>query len=95
MMIFKVIGLIIVIGLIFVTIVRLVPPPEKISQPVSSSDNQFEVFRDMEPASQTRVNQWVGFLQEDVSVNRTGPIGDFEGNDSPSGNAKLYEFISE
>ena len=94
MMIFKVIGLIIVIGLIFVTIVRLVPPPEKIYQPVSSSDTQFEV-RDMEPASQTRVNQWVGFLQEDVSVNRTGPIGDFEGNDSPSGNAKLYEFISE
>jgi hypothetical protein len=89
-MIFKVIGIILVIGLIFVTVVRFVPAPAKISQPVSSYDNQFEVFRDMEPSSQTRENPWVGFLQEDMNKGRTGPIGDFVGNDSPSGNAKLY-----
>jgi hypothetical protein len=91
-MIFKIIGVIIVIGLIFMTVVRIVPPSKKISQPVSSNDNQFEVFRDMEPASQTRENPWMGFLQEDLNKNQTGPIGDFDGNDSPSGNAKLYYF---
>ena len=44
----------------------------------------------MEPADQTRENPWLGFLQEDVRVKRTGPIGDFIGNDSNSGNAILY-----
>jgi hypothetical protein len=91
MMIFKVIGVIIVISLIFVTVVQLVPLiPSKIPQPAFFKDSQFEVFRDMEPSSQTRENPWVGFLQEDVHANRTGPVGNFEGNDSPSGNAKLY-----
>jgi hypothetical protein len=50
----------------------------------------FTVFRDMEPADQTRVNVWTGFLQEDVYQNRTGPIGDFVGNDDISKNAPLY-----
>jgi hypothetical protein len=50
----------------------------------------FTVFRDMEPADQTRVNVWTGFLQEDVYQNRTGPIGDFVGNDDVSKNAPLY-----
>jgi hypothetical protein len=91
-MIFRIIGIIIVIGLIFMTIVRFVPPPTQISQPVSSYDNQFEVFRDMEPASQTRENAWVGFLQEDISKSRTGPIGDFTGQESSAGNVRLYHF---
>lgn len=57
-------------------------------EPVS----QFDVFRDIEPADQTLVNPWVGFLQEDVYKNRTGPIGDFVGNDDPSDKARLYPF---
>jgi hypothetical protein len=44
----------------------------------------------MEPADQTRVNPWVGILQEDVYVNRTGPIGTFTGNDDYVKNAPLY-----
>jgi hypothetical protein len=52
--------------------------------------SQFTVFRDMEPATQTRVNPWTGFLQEDVYVNRTGPIGDFVGNDDFARKAPLY-----
>jgi len=56
--------------------------------------SQFTVFRDMEPADQTRVNPWTGILQEDVYVNRTGPIGDFVGNDDYAKNAPLYDFTS-
>ena len=50
----------------------------------------FTVFRDMEPEDQTRVNVWTGFLQEDVYQNRTGPIGDFVGNDDIVPRAPLY-----
>jgi len=50
----------------------------------------FTVFRDMEPADQTRVNVWTGFLQEDVYKNRTGPIGNFVGNDDFAPRAPLY-----
>ena len=50
----------------------------------------FTVFRDMEPADQTRVNVWTGFLQEDVYKNRTGPIGNFVGNDDFVPKAPLY-----
>jgi hypothetical protein len=67
--------------------------PQIESRPEISTDiSQFDVFRDMEPPSQTRVNQWTGFLQEDVYENRTGPIGDFEGNEDVTPNAPLYEF---
>jgi hypothetical protein len=55
-----------------------------------ASESQFNVFRQMEPADQTRVNPWTGILQEDVYVNRTGPIGDFVGNDDYAKNAPLY-----
>ena len=79
----------IVLGLLYLAYKRL-PAPATISQPVAANDNQFEVFRDMEPVDQTRQNSWVGFIQEDVHINRTGPIGDFIGHDSPSGNAVLY-----
>jgi hypothetical protein len=41
-----------------------------------------------------REGAWVGFLQEDVYKNRTGPIGEFVGNDSPSDKAPLY-FITK
>ena len=50
----------------------------------------FTVFRDMEPADQTRVNVWTGFLQEDVYKNRAGPIGNFVGNDDFVPKAPLY-----
>jgi len=85
-----------VIGAVLVYLAyRLVPgPPAKISQTVPAYDNQFEVFRDMEPADQTRENSWVGFLQENVRAGRTGPIGDFIGEDSSSGSAPLFYFDS-
>ena len=43
-----------------------------------------------ETDSQRREGAWVGFLQEDVFAKKTGPLGDFVGNDSPSGQAVLY-----
>ena len=58
--------------------------------PADPNAPAFTVFRDMEPADQTRVNVWTGFLQEDVYKNRTGPIGDFVGNDDVSKKARLY-----
>jgi hypothetical protein len=64
------------------------PPPSE------ESPSQFDVFRQMEPADQTRVNPWTGILQEDVYANRTGPIGNFVGNDDYVKNAPLYPFTS-
>lgn len=55
-------------------------------------DSQYELFRDLEPDDQTRENPWIGFLQEDMRLNRNGPIGDFNGSESRSGRAKLYYF---
>jgi hypothetical protein len=89
-MIFKLIGVIVVLFLLYMAYKRFPPAPARISQTVAAYDNQFDVFRDMEPADQTRENPWLGFLQEDVRVHRTGPIGDFVGADSKSGNAPLY-----
>jgi hypothetical protein len=63
--------------------------------PSDSSYSQYDVFRQMEPADQTRVNPWMGILQEDVYANRTGPIGDFVGNDDYVKNAPLYLISSE
>jgi len=59
------------------------PPPEE-------SPSQYDVFRQMESPDQTRVNPWMGILQEDVYANRTGPIGTFVGNDDYVKNAPLY-----
>jgi len=64
--------------------------PPRVSPSVQAFDNQYDVFRDMEPNSQVRENAWVGFLQEDLTKNRTGPIGTFTGNDSNSGKAVAY-----
>ena len=64
------------------------PPPSE------ESPSQFDVFRQMEPADQTRVNPFMGILQKDVYVNRTGPIGTFVGNDDYAKNAPLYPFTS-
>ena len=89
-MFFQLIAVLIVFFLLFMAYMRFPPAPAQISQPVAAYDNQFDVFRDMEPSSQTRENPWIGFLQEDVQKNRTGPIGNFVGNDSRSGRAPLY-----
>ena len=79
-----------VLALMYIAYTRFPPAPARISPTVASYDNQFEIFRDMEPADQTRENPWVGFIQEDVKKNRTGPIGEFIGADSSSGSAILY-----
>ena len=89
-MIFKLIAVVVVLVLLYMAYKRFPPAPARISQTVAANDNQFDVFRDMEPADQTRENPWLGFLQEDVRVKRTGPIGEFIGADSSSGNAVLY-----
>jgi hypothetical protein len=89
-MLFKLIAVVIVLALLYLAYKRFPPAPARISQTVAAHDNQFDVFRDMEPADQTRENPWLGFLQEDVRVKRTGPIGEFVGNDSNSGSAVLY-----
>jgi hypothetical protein len=89
-MLFKLIAVVIVLGLLYLAYKRFPPAPARISQTVAANDNQFDVFRDMEPADQTRENPWLGFLQEDVRVKRTGPIGEFIGADSSSGSAVLY-----
>jgi hypothetical protein len=68
-----------------VSIASQPPPPD-----IGTGASQFDVFRQMEPADQTRVNPWVGILQEDVYANRTGPIGDFVGNDDYVKKAPLY-----
>jgi hypothetical protein len=47
-----------------------------------------EFLKEMD--SQRREGAWVGFLQEDVYAKKTGPLGEFVGNDSMSGNAPLY-----
>jgi hypothetical protein len=89
-MILTFIGLVLILGLLWIAYTRFPPAPARISQTVPAYDSQFEVFRSMEPADQTRENPWLGFIQEDVRKNRTGPIGNFVGADSPSGNAILY-----
>jgi hypothetical protein len=90
-MIFAIIGMAIVVWLMWFSYETFTKAPAKISQPVPAYDTQFDVFRDMEPNSQTRENPWVGFLQEPVYDGRTGPIGNFVGTDSRSGSATLYE----
>ena len=89
-MIFKIIAIVLVMMLMYMAYKRFPPAPARISPTVASYDNQFEIFRDMEPADQTRENPWMGFIQEDIKKNRTGPIGEFVGADSASGNAILY-----
>lgn len=66
--------------------------PAVVSKPPAPEEtpSQYDVFREMESADQTRVNPWVGFLQEDVYAKRTGPIGTFVGNDDYVKNAPLY-----
>jgi len=84
-------SVLVIVFLLFMTFMRFKasrpPPPEE-------SPSQYDVFRQMEPADQTRVNPLVGILQEDVYANRAGPIGTFVGNDDYVKNAPLYPFIS-
>lgn len=91
-MIFTILGLAIVVWLAWFAYETMTPAPARISQPVPAYDSQYDVFRDMEPNSQVRENPWVGFLQEDVTAGRTGPMGDFVGADSKTGSVTLYEF---
>jgi len=82
-----------VVFLLYIGFIRI--QTSVVSQPpVTDDGSQFTVFRDMESADQTRVNPWTGFLQEDVYANRTGPIGDFVGNDDYAKNAPLYAITS-
>lgn len=76
--------------LLYISYVRLPMPPVLTPQINSPYESQYELFRDMEPDSQTRVNAWTGFLQEDVTVNRTGPIGNFQGKVDDPRRARLY-----
>jgi len=82
--------------LLFLTIYRIQTSETSKPPPVDdgTGSSQFTVFRDMEPADQTRVNPFMGILQEDVYANRTGPIGTFVGNDDYAKNAPLYPFTS-
>jgi hypothetical protein len=91
-MIFAAIGVVVVMVLMYLALVRFVRAPAQISQPDTAYASQSEIFKDMQPSDQTREGAWVGFLQEDVHKGRTGPIGDFQGNDSNSGKARLYDF---
>lgn len=94
MLLITLFGVALVIYLVYKSIMSVSRvAPQRIHQPVHAYDNQFEVFRDMEPSSQVRENPWVGFLQEDLTKNRTGPIGDFSGNDSSSGHIELHPII--
>ena len=86
-----VVGVVFLIFMAFARVQKTVvsrPPP----MDDGTGGSQFDVFREMEPADQTRVNPWTGILQEDVYVNRTGPIGNFVGNDDYTKNAPLYPF---
>ena len=65
-----------------------------ISRPPPDYERPYDVFRSMESKDQTRVNPWVGFLQDDVYMNRTGPIGEFTGNDDYVKKAPLYSIES-
>jgi hypothetical protein len=92
MRIFILIGIAVILFLVWKVYKNLdkVCVPQRTARPTMAFDNQYEVFRDMEPSSQVRENPWVGFLQEDLTKNRTGPIGDFVGNTSSSGNVVSY-----
>lgn len=89
-MFFKILALALVGFLIYIVYARFPSAPAPLNQTVDASYSQFDLFRDLEPSSQTRENAWVGFLQEDLTKNRTGPIGSFVGFDDPSPNAPLY-----
>ena len=87
-------SVLVVAFLLFLAFIRIQKSVDSQPPPVDdgTGGSQFDVFRQMEPADQTRVNPWTGILQEDVYVNRTGPIGSFVGNDDYAKNAPLYPF---
>jgi hypothetical protein len=86
-------GLVVTVGYLLFLMYKRVKV-NVISQPPPDIERPFDVFRSMEPADQTRVNPWVGFLQKDVYANRTGPIGEFIGNDDYVKKAPLYSIDS-
>ena len=94
MVLFILLGLGAIGVLIWLLYKRLKPKPSTTTRVSSSElkyDNQYDVFRDMEPISQTRENPWMGILQVDLTSNSVGTIGSFKGSDSQSGTAFMYE----
>jgi len=88
------IALVLVVAFLLFLAIYRIRASETSKPPPKDDGSQFTVFRDMEPADQTRVNPFMGILQEDVYANRTGPIGTFVGNDDYAKNAPLYPFTS-
>jgi len=87
------IGLLIILWLLMTAynvLPRAVPPPSLGDTSEARPPYYDTDFLLKETDTQRREGAWVGFLQEDVYKDRTGPIGDFVGNDSPSGKAPLY-----
>jgi len=60
------------------------------SQAPPGIDKPYDVFRVMESKNQILMNPWVGFIQEDIYENKTGPVGTFVGNDDFAKKAPLY-----
>jgi hypothetical protein len=50
----------------------------------------YDVFTQDMAQPGPRANPWSEFIQENVYVQRTGPIGDFSGQERGSRNAPLY-----
>jgi hypothetical protein len=86
------VSLLMVLWLIYAAYGRLpkMLTPPKWDDPFAKPPYYDYDFMNTETDTQRRENAWVGFLQEDVYKNRTGPIGEFVGNDSPSDKAPLY-----
>lgn len=90
-MIFIVLGLLIVLWLVYMSLKRF-PKPNKLPDPDETFVNysQYEVFRDLEPKTQTRTNPMTGFLAEDIDLNPDGSIGTFTGREDYVRRAPLY-----
>jgi hypothetical protein len=90
-MIFAVLGVLIVLGLIYMSLKRF-PKPNELpdSDGPFTRYSQYEVFRDLEPNMQTRTNPMTGFLAEDIDLNSKGSIGTFRGREDNARRAPLY-----
>jgi hypothetical protein len=89
-MILTIIALLIVLWLLakaYEVLPRLTPPTWETNEPRPPF---YDADFLKETDNQRRTGAWVGLLQEDVYQKKIGPIGDFIGNDSNSGNAPMY-----
>ena len=89
-MILTIIALLMVLWLIAKAdqVIPMLKPPSWESSAARPPYYDADFFKEVD--SQRREGAWVGFLQEDVYSKKTGSLGDFVGNDSPSGHAPLY-----